>query len=343
MKDNLAFVLSSPAPLDADAANEVEDDAPAPAHRAFLHDLQQGLVRAQKSIAPKYFYDAAGSALFDRICTLPEYYPTRTELGILRHRARDVAAHIGPHAEIVEFGAGSMHKVRLLLDAMVQPRRYVPIDISTEHMAQAAHALHQAYPALEVHPHSADYTQDLVLPPHAPGQGRRVGFFPGSTLGNFEPHEALRFMRQCARVLHGGALILGADLVKSPDVLHAAYNDAQGVTAAFNRNILVRANRELGANFHLQQFAHSAFYNAALQRIEMHLMSTRRQTVRVGGHSYDFAEGETLHTENSYKFTVDGLHRLALQAGLTPGPTWLDPEKQFCLLWLDAPPARNQP
>ena len=234
-----------------------------------------------------------------------------------------------------------MHKVRLLLDAMEQPRRYVPIDISTEHMAQAAHALRQAYPALEVHTHSADYTQDLVLPPHVPGQGRRVGFFPGSTLGNFEPHEALRFMRQCAKVLHGGALILGADLVKSPDVLHAAYNDSQGVTAAFNRNILVRANRELGANFHLQQFDHSAFYNAALQRIEMHLMSKRRQTVRVGEYVYDFAEGETLHTENSYKFTVDGLHRLALQSGLTPGPTWLDPEKQFCLMWLDAPYTRS--
>ncbi len=341
MKDNLAFVLSAPAPLVVDSDSEAVDDAPAAARTAFLYDLQQGLVRSQKSISPKYFYDAAGSALFDRICTLPEYYPTRTELGILRHHARDMAAHMGPHAEIVEFGAGSMHKVRLLLDAMVQPRRYIPIDISTEHMAQAAHALRQAYPALEVHTHSADYTQDLVLPPHAPGQGRRVGFFPGSTLGNFEPHEALRFMRQCAKVLRGGALILGADLVKSPDVLHAAYNDAQGVTAAFNRNILARANRELGANFHLPQFAHSAFYNAALQRIEMHLMSARRQTVRVGDCDYDFAEGETLHTENSYKFTVDGLHRLALQAGLTPGPTWTDPEQQFCLLWLDAPPTRN--
>jgi len=315
--------------------------APAAARSAFLHDLQQGLARAQKSISPKYFYDAAGSALFDRICTLPEYYPTRTELGILRHHAQDMAAHIGPHAEIVEFGAGSMHKVRLLLDAMEQPRRYIPIDISAEHMEQAAHSLRQAYPVLDVHPHGADYTQDLVLPPHAPGPGRRVGFFPGSTLGNFEPHEALRFMRQCAKVLHGGALILGADLVKSPDVLHAAYNDAQGVTAAFNRNILVRANGELGASFHLQQFAHSAFYNAPLQRIEMHLMSTRRQTVRVGDHAYDFAEGETLHTENSYKFTVEGLHRLAQQAGLVPGPTWTDPAQQFCLLWLDAPPTRS--
>jgi dimethylhistidine N-methyltransferase len=272
---------------------------------------------------------------------LTEYYPTRTELGILRSHARDMAAHMGPHAEIVEFGAGSMHKVRLLLDAMVQPRRYIPIDISTEHMAQAANRLRLDYPALEVLTHSGDYTQDLALPPRAPGQGKCVGFFPGSTLGNFEPHEALRFMRQCARVLHGGALILGADLVKSPDVLHAAYNDAQGVTAAFNRNILERANRELGANFHPQQFAHSAFYNAPLQRIEMHLMSLRRQTVRVGQYVYDFDEGETLHTENSYKFTVDGLQRLALQAGLTPGPIWLDPEKQFCLIWLDAPHTRS--
>lgn len=334
MKDHQGFGLSAPAPLDAGAAND--DLAPA-AHTAFLHDLQQGLAQSPKRISPKYFYDAAGSALFDRICALPEYYPTRTELGILRHHARSMAEHIGPRAEIVEFGAGSMHKVRLLLDALAHPLRYIPIDISTEHMAQAAHRLRQAYPALDVHTHGADYTQDLVLPPHAPGHGQRVGFFPGSTLGNFEPHEALRFLRQCARVLQGGALMLGVDLVKSPDVLHAAYNDAQGVTAAFNRNILVRANHELGANFHPLQFAHSAFYNAALQRIEMHLMSNRRQSVRVGGCVYDFAEGETLHTENSYKFTVDGLHRLALQAGLTPGPTWTDPDKQFCLMWLEAP------
>lgn len=336
MKDNTLALAIHPL---ATAANEAPDDADSVAAMrwGFMAELLAGLARPQKSISPKYFYDAAGSALFERICHLPEYYPTRTELGILRAHAHDMAAHMGPHAEVVEFGAGSLHKVRLLLDAMDRPRRYIPIDISGDHLHAAAHSLRQAYPTLDVQPHIADFTQDLSLPPHAPGQGRRVGFFPGSTLGNFDPCEALRFLRQCARVLAGGALILGADLVKSPDVLHAAYNDAQGVTAAFNRNVLARANRELGADFHLHQFAHSAFYNAAHQRIEMHLMSTCAQTVHLGGSVFTFAEGETLHTENSYKFTVDGLHQMACQAGLTPGPTWTDPERQFCLLWLDAP------
>lgn len=342
MKDNtLALVLN---PLDT-AANEVPDDADSAAATrwAFLADLLAGLARPQKSISPKYFYDGAGSALFERICHLPEYYPTRMELGILRAHARDMAAHIGPHAELVEFGAGSLHKVRLLLDAMDRPRRYIPIDICGDHLHASAHSLRQSYPGLDVHPHIADFTLDLALPPHAPGQGRRVGFFPGSTLGNFEPGEALRFLRQCARVLAGGGLILGADLVKNPDVLHAAYNDAQGVTAAFNRNILARANRELGADFSLHQFAHSAFYNAARQRIEMHLMSTCAQTVHLGAHVHTFVEGETLHTENSYKFTVDGLHQLAQQAGLKPGPVWTDPQHQFCLLWLEAPGREYHP
>ena len=198
-----------------------------------------------------------------------------------------------------------------------------------------------AYPKLQVEPLVADYTQDLVLPPDQPPEGRRVGFFPGSTLGNFEPQDALRFMRMCAKTLQGGALILGVDLVKSPDVLHLAYNDAQGITADFNRNVLVRANRELGANFQLAQFAHSAFYNAPFQRIEMHLMSTCQQTVRVGGSSFTFAQGETLHTENSYKFTIDGLHQLAQRAGFTPGQVWTDSNNRFSLLWLDAPKTRS--
>ena len=336
MKDNLAFAAHRADPLDDIAANEVDTDGAA-APSSFLNDLQAGLARSQKSISPKYFYDEQGSTLFDRICTLPEYYPTRTELGILQTHAHDMAAHMGPHAEIVEFGAGSLHKVRLLLDAMEQPRRYIPIDISGDYLNVCAQSLRQAYPSLDVQPHIADFTKEIVLAQQAPALGRRVGFFPGSTLGNFEPGEAFRFLRQCARVLTGGALLLGADLVKSPAVLHAAYNDRLGVTADFNRNILARANRELGANFQLHQFAHSAFYNAAVQRIEMHLMSTCRQAVQVAGNAYTFAEGETLHTENSYKFTVDGLQQLAVQAGLTPGPVWTDPARQFCLLWLDAP------
>jgi dimethylhistidine N-methyltransferase len=234
-----------------------------------------------------------------------------------------------------------MQKVRVLLDAMDRPVRYIPIDISAEHLRGAATKLSIDYPHLQVEPLEADYTLDMVLPPDVPPQGRRVGFFPGSTLGNFEPLDALRFMHMCARTLQGGALILGADLVKSPQRLHAAYNDAQGITARFNRNVLVRANRELGANFQLDHFAHSAFYNAPFQRIEMHLMSTCAQTVHVGDAAFSFTQGETLHTENSYKFTVDGLRQLAERAGFTPGQTWTDPDQQFCLLWLDAPKFRS--
>lgn len=329
MKDNLAYA-SAAAPSDT-------DDAPDPPLHEFLRDLKRGLERQQKIISPKYFYDAQGSGLFDRICDLPEYYPTRTELAILRKHAREIALHIGPHAEIVEFGSGSMDKVRVLLDALDRPQRYVPIDISESHLLDAAQRMRLAYPALEVKPLVADYTQVLVLPPEVPPPGRRVGFFPGSTLGNFEPQDALHFMQMCAKTLQGGAMLLGVDLVKSPDLLHAAYNDAQGVTADFNRNILIRANRELGANFQIEQFAHSAFYNAPYQRIEMHLVSTCQQTVSVGGATYRFSEGETLHTENSYKFTVAGLHQLALHAGFTPGQTWTDADHAFCLIWLDAP------
>jgi dimethylhistidine N-methyltransferase len=303
----------------------------------FAHDLTAALASRPRSISPKYFYDAAGSRLFDRICELPEYYPTRTELGILGSNAREIAAQFGPRAEIVEFGAGSLRKVRLLLEAMKQPARYLPIDISAEHLSHSVEALQRDYPGLHVEPVVADYTQRLVLPATLPGAGRRVGFFPGSTIGNFTPQEALHFLQGVGQLLRGGALLLGADLVKDPAVLHAAYNDAQGVTAAFNLNLLARANRELGTGFVLEQFHHSAFYNAPQQRIEMHLVSRVRQTVAPGGTSYEFDEGETLHTENSYKFTVDGLRALAVQAGFRPGPVWMDPHRLFSVHWLHAP------
>ncbi|HSV35179.1 MAG TPA: L-histidine N(alpha)-methyltransferase [Ramlibacter sp.] len=303
----------------------------------FADDLIAALAERPRSISPKYFYDAPGSQLFDRICELPEYYPTRTELAILSGNAREIAAQMGARAEIVEFGAGSLRKVRLLLDAMKQPARYVPIDISGEHLAQSAAALARDYPGVNVQTVVADYTQGLHLPASPPGVGRRVGFFPGSTIGNFTPDEALHFLQAAGQVLRGGALLLGADLVKDPAMLHAAYNDAQGVTAAFNLNLLARANRELGARFELAQFAHSAFYNAPLQRIEMHLVSRQRQHITVGTRTFMFEEGETLHTENSYKFTVDGLRTLALRAGFRPGPVWTDEDHLFSVHWLNAP------
>jgi dimethylhistidine N-methyltransferase len=295
------------------------------------------LKQKPRSIAPKYFYDHEGSRLFDQICELPEYYPTRTELSILRERAPEIASHMGAGAELVEFGAGSLTKVRLLLDAMQTPSRYVPIDISGDHLAAAALTLKADYPKLEVLPVVADYTQPFALPPSVSGGGQRVGFFPGSTVGNFTPAEAVDFFRMAAKVLHGGALLVGADLIKDPGVLHSAYSDAQGVTAAFNLNLLARANRELGADFDLAQWAHSAFYNAPLQRIEMHLMSCARQSVRMQGQVFSFEEGETLHTENSYKFTVDSLRALAVLGGFTPGPVWTDTNKRFSLHWLHAP------
>lgn len=303
----------------------------------FGRDLAAALATRPRSISPKYFYDAAGSQLFDRICELPEYYPTRTELAILQSCVAEIAALAGPRAEIVEFGAGSLRKVRLLLEAFDRPARYLPIDISGEHLREAAASLRAQFAGLDVQPVVADYTQQLVLPPPGEDVGARIGFFPGSTLGNFTPDEALAFLQRAAGQLRGGALLLGADLVKDPAVLHAAYNDAEGVTAEFNLNLLARANRELGTRFVLSQFAHYAFYNAPLQRIEMHLVSRCRQSVTLAGQRYEFEEGEALHTENSYKFTVDGLRALAQRAGFRPGPVWTDPRRLFSVHWLHAP------
>ena len=303
---------------------------------AFARDLGAALMARPRSISPKYFYDAEGSHLFDRICELPEYYPTRTELGILERNVGDMAALAGEGAEIVEFGAGSLRKVRLLLQAFERPARYLPIDISGEHLRDAAAILRAEFPGLDVQPVVGDYTHSLTLPPYR-SPGRRIGFFPGSTLGNFTPEEAEAFLRRAAGMLQGGALLLGADLVKDPQVLHAAYNDAQGVTAAFNLNLLARANRELGTNFVLSRFHHYAFYNATLQRIEMHLVSRERQTVALAGERHVLEEGESLHTENSYKFTVDGLREMATRAGFRPGPVWTDPERLFSVHWLHAP------
>lgn len=300
--------------------------------RAFVAALTQ----RPRCIAPKYFYDACGSALFDRICELPEYYPTRTELGILRARATECASLMGPQVDLIEFGAGSLHKVRLLLDALPPSTRYLPIDISGLHLAQAAAQLEQDYPQLLVQPVVADYSHAFSLPSTSAGR-RRIGFFPGSTLGNFTPAEALAFLQRAAVLLQGGALLLGTDLVKDPAVLHAAYNDAQGVTAAFNRNLLRRAQRELQAELAPEGFAHSAFYNAPLQRVEMHLMSLQQQRIWVAGQGFEFEEGATLHTENSYKFTVAQVQELAQRAGFEAGPCWLDEQGWFALHWLYAP------
>lgn len=296
----------------------------------FAHAMQRALAEAPHRISPKWFYDRTGSRLFDAICELPEYYPTRTELALLARHAEGIARAIGPGAEVVEFGAGSLRKVRWLLAALHAPAGFVPIDISADHLLGAAQDLQREHPGLVVRPLAADFTQPLALPP---ARGPRVGFFPGSSIGNFEPAEALALLRRMAGWLDGG-LLIGVDLVKEPAVLHAAYNDAAGVTARFNLNLLARANAELGADFDLAAWAHSAFYQPALQRVEMHLVSRADQRVRLCGRTFAVAEGESLHTECSHKYTVAGFQRLAAEAGFTPAAVWTDPQRWFALHWL---------
>jgi dimethylhistidine N-methyltransferase len=302
---------------------------------AFERDLIEGLSDTPRSIAPKYFYDADGSALFDRICRTPEYYPTRTEKRILSEYAVDMAEMIGSSADIVEFGAGSLEKIRILLDSSLADSgdlRYLPVDISREYLERSAVALQAIYPGLAVEPIAADFTQPFGLP-----EGRRrVGFFPGSTLGNFHPNEALRLLRQFATMLRGGGLLIGIDLVKDPAILHAAYNDAAGVTAEFNRNLLKRANREAHADFHVDACRHYAFYQPSLRRVEMHLVSARRQVVTINGNRFVFSEGDSIHTENSYKYSIDAIRDLAIASGFLPTACWTDPHKLFSVHWLEA-------
>lgn len=311
-------------------------DAPASGKEEFARDLSRALRQEPHRISPKYFYDAPGSALFDRICELPDYYPTRTEAALLAAHAPEMAELAGPGAEIVEFGAGSLTKVRALLDAFDAPGAYFPIDISGEHLNAAAHRLRAAYPGLQVHPVVADYTQRLLLPAPGAKLGRRIGFFPGSTIGNFTPDEALAFLGRAAQTLRGGALVLGVDLVKSPALLHAAYNDADGVTAEFNLNLLARANRELGAGLDLSNFEHYAFYNAPFRRIEMHLVSLKTQAVELCGETLRWPEGRSLHTEYSHKFTVDEFQSLAARAGFRATKVWVDAEQRFSIHWLES-------
>jgi dimethylhistidine N-methyltransferase len=308
-------------------------------HWEFAQALIKGLSTKPRQLPCKFFYDETGSKLFDAICDLPEYYPTRTEFGILRDHAAEIAAQIGPQAEIVEFGAGSGRKVRLLLDALERPARYTPIDISGDHLTAAAAAIATDYPALDVAPVIADYTKPFGLPA-AKGNSHRVGFFPGSTIGNFTPEEALHFLRNARGLLQGGGLLIGVDLVKQPAILHAAYNDAAGVTAAFNLNLLARARRDLGIEFKLDSFSHYACYNPEARRVEMYLICTRAHRLELFGRVIDFAEGEAIHTENSYKYTKADFRTLAAAAGFHPGPVWTDSNGLFSLHWLQATEAK---
>lgn len=296
----------------------------------FAHALLAALTERPRRISPKWFYDAEGSRLFDAICELPEYYLTRTELSLLDHFGRDIAQRVGPAAEVVEFGAGSLRKVRLLLSLLDSPAGLLPIDISAEHLLASVDALCRDHPSLHVTPVVADFTADLVLPA---AQGPRAGFFPGSSIGNFDPEAARMLLQRMSTWLDRG-LLIGVDLVKDPALLHAAYNDAQGVTARFNLNILARAKAELGVDVDLGQWAHSAFYQPAEQRIEMHLVSRADQVLHVGGQPVFIAEGDSVHTESSYKYTVAGFQRLAESAGWKPEAVWVDTRRWFSLHWL---------
>jgi dimethylhistidine N-methyltransferase len=302
---------------------------------AFAHDVIEGLSQQPKRLSPKYFYDAAGSELFEQITRLPEYYPTRTELTILRERGGDIKATLPKDAALVEFGAGATTKVRLLLE-QCQFGAYVPVDISGDFLNGQARALREDFPALQIYPVTADFTTPFVLPEPVKAMPK-VGFFPGSTLGNFEPHEACAFLRSARAILGKGAqLLIGIDLEKDERRLYAAYNDAAGVTAHFNLNVLVRINRELGGNFDLSAFTHRAIYNRERHRIEMHLISRSHQTVRVLGRSFSFRSGESIHTECSYKYSLDRFTALARGSGWAPRASWTDADKLFSVHMLVA-------
>jgi dimethylhistidine N-methyltransferase len=295
---------------------------------AFASDVIDGLTQEPKRLSPKYFYDAAGSELFEQITLLPEYYPTRTELGILRDRAAEICKIVGEGAALVEFGAGATTKVRLLLD-QCRFGAYVPVDISGDFLNAQARALAADFPTLGVYPVTADFTAPFALPAAVKAMPK-VGFFPGSTLGNFEPHEACGFLRTAREILGKGArMIIGVDLEKDERVLYDAYNDAAGVTARFNLNVLVRINHQLGGNFDLSAFTHRAIYNRERHRIEMHLISRKAQTVRILGRSFAFRSGESIHTESSYKYSLDRFVALAQGSGWKPTASWTDAAGMF--------------
>ena len=302
---------------------------------SFRDDVLAGLSRSPKQIAPKYFYDTVGSALFDAICGLEEYYPTRTETALLeRHRA-EIVAELGPHSALIEFGSGMSRKSRILI-AAAEPAVYVPIDISRETLLAAADNLVWTFRWLRVVAVCADYSRPVAVPAlDAFAPRRRVIFFPGSTIGNFDPQDAIGFLRNAAALAgNGGGLLIGVDLKKDKRTLDAAYDDPQGVTAAFNLNLLARINRELGADFDVRAFRHRAEYVADRGRIELHLESQRLQSVSIGSERFAFERGETIHTENSYKYSVQEFQELAARAGFAARRCWVDDQQLFSIHYL---------
>jgi len=304
--------------------------------RTFCNDVISGLSLPQKSIPPKYFYDERGSQLFDRICDLSEYYPTRTETALLSRIAPQLSARLSDVAHLIEYGSGASRKTRIVLDALPGLASYVPMDISEDFLLGVADTLATDYPKLDVVPLVGDFTADIALPSEVK-RGRKAGFFPGSTIGNLGPNGGREFLTRARKQLGSDAkFLLGADLVKDEKVLRAAYNDRAGVTAKFNLNLLSRMNRELGANFDECAFHHQAIWNGKESRIEMHIVSDGAQTVNINGRSFTFSDGETIHTENSYKFTPSALRALAESAGWGTEEFWSDDEYPFAVALLAA-------
>jgi dimethylhistidine N-methyltransferase len=303
-------------------------------HRAVL----AGLSSRPRAIPAKFLYDARGSALFDEICELPEYYLTRTETAILKQRAAEIGRRAGAGCALIEFGSGSSVKSRLLIEALPELALYAPIDISREHLDVTAARLRRDYPKLRVLPVCADFMRPV---PPIDSSGRRLGFFPGSTIGNLMPAEATEFLRHARQLLgEDGALVLGVDLRKDTQRLHDAYNDSKGVTAAFTLNLLRRMNRELHATFDLAGFAHEAFYDEVEGRIEIYIRSLREQSVAIAGQRFDFAMGERIHTEYSYKYDAAALVALAASGGFRVAESWTDPERLFAVVYLESVPQK---
>lgn len=297
-------------------------------------EVIEGLMREQKVLPAKYFYDHIGSQLFEQITQQPEYYPTRTELAILEQHRAEIAQSIGDVHTLIEYGSGSSRKIQMLLETFTHLDTYMPIDISKDFLMESARQLSERYPALHIKAVCGDYSQAISLPVEE--SQKRVIFFPGSTIGNFEPEEAMHFLRHSSRILESGdGFLIGVDLKKSTDVLERAYNDAAGVTAAFNLNMLTHLNQMLDGTFDVTRFEHHAFYNEEKGRIEMHLQSQLDQLVQVGDVTVPFKQGETVHTENSYKYSKEEFETLARQSGFHPVNCWIDDDKRFSVHYLE--------
>jgi dimethylhistidine N-methyltransferase len=307
----------------------------APGEDSFRDAVLAGLSNSPKSLPCKFFYDQRGSALFEAICEVPEYYLTRTELGILKTHAGDMAARIGPNCRLVELGSGASIKVRLLLDALETPLAYIPVDISRGFLRDAAASIATDFPELDVIAVCADYTRPFTLPKISGPAGKTVGFFPGSTIGNFEPEAVVQFLSHVGKLLGPGAeMLIGADVKKDKAILDAAYNDAAGLNAAFNLNLLHRIANELDSDIAIDDFAHVAFYNPDEGRVELYIKSLKDQSAVIAGRRFSFAAGEMIHTENSYKYAIPEFRTLAARAGFKALDTWTDAEGKFAVHYL---------